>query len=115
MSEHESEAPSAEQPIEQPAPVAPEQPQHEPDLEAEAIDRAAPDDETTDAGDGAGDQPDERELQLIEDDGDVTGDRPEQHPASAGFGVTAKFVHDELPEQPDDEQQDAGGQDAGSS
>jgi hypothetical protein len=121
----EQNVPSAEQqPIQQPGPTTqPEQPRltqetvREPapdpaelpnDAPAEQVPPASDPAETTDAGDGAGDHPDADEQAAA---GDVTEGQPEQHPASAGFGVTDKFVHDD--EATPETEQEAGARDAG--
>jgi hypothetical protein len=111
---------SEQQPVQQPAPVSPEQPATEPAPTGEQVggfEPAQPGDtelpagdpnETTDAGDGAGDQPTPAEVEQV---GDVSEPAPPENehasgdqPGSAGLGVSGKFVHDEP---------DAGAEDAG--
>lgn len=116
MSENQQEqtTPSAEQqPTQQPAPVVPEQPATEPTppFAGGNGEQVAPgqqpatgpelpvSDETTDAGNGADDQPTAAEEAAAVD---VTEPAPPENPhaggegeGSAGFGVTEKFIHDE--------------------
>lgn len=125
MSEQQNEqiAGSAEQPVQQPEHTQPEQvapaveqPYSQPANPAADDATPAPDvadsgaADTTDQGDGAGDQPTDDEQAAA---GDVSEPAPgnvhveDGEPGSAGLGVTGKFVTD-----PD--AQDAGVEDAGS-